>query len=124
MAPAAMWRALMLRAFSIDVLTCPYSGGLRALIAFLTAGMVVRKILAHLGLPTEAPRIAPAQEPPGFEFAEGSRASDPSSSVLSRLGLAELCCHSHEATPQRPSSLRNEHFSQGNGASRLTLDNP
>jgi len=29
------WAELMLRAFSIDVLTCPHCGGLRELIAFL-----------------------------------------------------------------------------------------
>ena len=64
------WAELMLRAFSIDVLTCPHCGGLRELIAFLTDGLVVRKILEHLGLPTEARRIAPARGPPEFEFAE------------------------------------------------------
>jgi len=64
------WAELMLRAFSIDVLTCPHCGGLRELIAFLTDGLVVRKILEHLGLPTEPPSLAPARAPPGFEFAE------------------------------------------------------
>jgi len=43
---------------------------LRELIAFLTDGLVVRKILEHLGLPTEPPRLAPARAPPEFEFAE------------------------------------------------------
>ena len=64
------WAELMLPAFSIDVLNCPHCGGLRELIAFLTDGLVVRKILAHLGLPTEAPRIAPARAPSEFELAE------------------------------------------------------
>ena len=44
----------------IDALTYPYCGGNRRLIALLTDGQVVRKILAHLGLETEAPRLAPA----------------------------------------------------------------
>jgi len=52
------------------VLKCPHCGGLRELIAFLTDGLVVRKILVHLGLPTEAPSLAPARAPPEFEFAE------------------------------------------------------
>ena len=60
----------MLRAFSIDVLKCPRCGGQRELIAFITDGLVIRKILTHLGLPTEPPRIAPARAPPEFEFAE------------------------------------------------------
>jgi len=41
------WAELMLRAFSIDVLKCPHCGGLRELIAFLTDGLVVRKILVQ-----------------------------------------------------------------------------
>ncbi len=64
------WAELTLRAFSIDVLRCSNCGRLRELIAFLTEGLVVRKILAHLGLPTEAPRLAPSRGPPEFEFAE------------------------------------------------------
>jgi len=60
----------MLRAFAIDVLTCDHCGGRRRLIAFLTDGLVVRKILAHLGLPTEPPHLAPARAPPEFEFAQ------------------------------------------------------
>ena len=60
----------MLRAFAIDVLTCRHCGGLRKLIAFLTDGLLVRNILAHLGLPTEPPRLAPARAPPEFAFAE------------------------------------------------------
>ena len=64
------WAQLMLRAFAIDVLTCDHCGGRRRLIAFLTDGLVVRKILAHLGLATEPPQLAPARAPPEFEFAE------------------------------------------------------
>ena len=39
------------------------------LIAFLTDGLVVRKILSHLGLPTEPPALAPARAPPERELA-------------------------------------------------------
>ncbi|NOT32245.1 MAG: ATP-dependent helicase HrpA [Planctomycetes bacterium] len=55
--------------FEIDVLTCPWCGEKRKLIALITDGAVVRKILAHLGLDTEAPRLAPARAPPEFDFA-------------------------------------------------------
>jgi hypothetical protein len=44
-------------------------GGKRKLIALITDGQVVRKILAHLGLPTAAPVLAPARSPPELEFA-------------------------------------------------------
>jgi hypothetical protein len=50
-------------------ITCPYCGGKRKLIALLTDGAVVRRILEHLGLPTAAPTLAPARSPPGLEFA-------------------------------------------------------
>ena len=49
------------RSFAVDVLTCPHCGGRRKLIALLTDGLVVRKILDHLGLPTEPPNLAPAR---------------------------------------------------------------
>ena len=41
----------------------------RKLIALINDDLVVRKILAHLGLPTEPPRLAPARAPPQVEFA-------------------------------------------------------
>ena len=63
------WADLRKRVFEIDALTCPYCGAKRKLIALLTDGQVVRKILAHLGLATEAPRLAPARAPPELDFA-------------------------------------------------------
>jgi hypothetical protein len=55
--------------FAVDVLTCPHCGGPSRLIAQLTDPVVVRKILAHLGLPTEPPRPAPARSRELFDFA-------------------------------------------------------
>ena len=63
------WAQLLRRVFAIDVLACPHCGGRRKLIALLTQPAVVRKILAHLGLPTEAPALAPARAPPEPAFA-------------------------------------------------------
>lgn len=51
----------MKRVFEIDVLVCPHCKGQRKLIAFLTDGPVVRKILLHLGLDSEPPHLAPAR---------------------------------------------------------------
>jgi len=45
------------------------SGGKRKLIALLTDGKVIRRILEHLGLPTAAPVLTPARSPPELEFA-------------------------------------------------------
>ena len=63
------WAELLKRVFAIDVLTCPHCGGPRKLVALINDGLVVRKILEHLGLPTEPPALAPARAPPEPEFA-------------------------------------------------------
>ena len=65
----ARWPELLKRVFEIDVLTCPWCGEKRKLIALLTDGAVVRRILEHLGLPTTTTTLAPARAPPEFEFA-------------------------------------------------------
>ena len=59
----------MQRVFELDALRCPYCGSKRKLIALITDGAVVRKILEHLGLPTTAPSLAPARGPPELELA-------------------------------------------------------
>ena len=38
------------------------------ILAFVTEGEQVRRILAHVGEPTEAPRLAPSRAPPQGEF--------------------------------------------------------
>ena len=63
------WAELMKRVFEIDVLVCPHYGGMRKLIALLTDGFVVRKILLHLGLDSEPPLLAPARTLEESEFA-------------------------------------------------------
>ncbi len=52
---------LLARVFLIDVLRCPSCGGRRRIVSFLTEPKVVRRILTHLGLPTEAPVVKPAR---------------------------------------------------------------
>lgn len=65
----ATWAELLRRVFEIDVLTCPWCGEKRKLIAIITNGTLVRRILAHLGLPTAASTLAPARSPPELEWA-------------------------------------------------------
>ena len=60
----ASWAELLKRVFEIDALICPHCGGKRSLIALLTDGCVVRRILEHLGLPSSPPSLAPARAPP------------------------------------------------------------
>jgi len=54
------WAELMKRVFALDVLVCPHCGGPRRLIAPLTDGLIVRKILTHLGLSTAPGEARPA----------------------------------------------------------------
>jgi hypothetical protein len=63
------WAELLRRVFAIDVLTCPDCGGARRLIATITDGLVVQRILGHLELPSSPPPMAPARAPPEPEFA-------------------------------------------------------
>jgi hypothetical protein len=63
------WAELLKRVFAIDVLVCPHCGAKRKPIALITQPEVIRKILSHLGLPTEPPRLTPARSTPELEFA-------------------------------------------------------
>jgi hypothetical protein len=58
------WADLMRRAFGFDVLACPGCGGRLRLIALIDESTVSRRILQHLGLPTEVPAARPARAPP------------------------------------------------------------
>ena len=60
-ATRSTWAELLLRVFATDVFECPHCGGRRKLIALISDGVVVPKILDHLGLPTEPPKLAPAR---------------------------------------------------------------
>jgi hypothetical protein len=45
------WAALMRRAFGLDVLLCPHCAGRMQLIVTIDDPAMIKKILAHLGLP-------------------------------------------------------------------------
>jgi len=71
--PASMsarirWAQLIKRVFKKDLEACPHCGGRRVLISFITDAPVVHRILAHVGLPTEQPDIAPARAPPQLDM--------------------------------------------------------
>jgi catechol 2,3-dioxygenase-like lactoylglutathione lyase family enzyme len=58
------WADLMRRSFGFDVLACDRCGGRLRLIALIHQAEVVRRILTHLGVPTELPPPVPARAPP------------------------------------------------------------
>ena len=59
-----LWAQLMQRAFGFDVLACPGCGGRLRLIVLIEDARVIRRILGHLGLPTEVPAAQPPRAPP------------------------------------------------------------
>jgi hypothetical protein len=61
------WADLMRRVFAVDVLACPTCGGRLRLIATLEASEATRRVLRHLGLPTEVPPPVPARAPPSLD---------------------------------------------------------
>ncbi len=58
------WAELMKRVFEIEVLICPHCNGRRKLLAFITDSTAIRRILEHLELPADPPRMTPARAPP------------------------------------------------------------
>jgi hypothetical protein len=55
---------LIARIYEVCPLLCPLCGGQVRLIAFITEGTQIRKILDHIGVDVEPPRITPARGPP------------------------------------------------------------
>jgi len=61
--PRLDWASLLRRSFSVDVLACAKCGGRLRVLAVITEREAARRILAHLGQPTEAPPVARARDP-------------------------------------------------------------
>ena len=58
-----LWAVLIARIYEVFPLLCPKCGGQMRLIAFITEGMQIRKILDHIGVDSEPPHISPARGP-------------------------------------------------------------
>ena len=58
------WAELLKRCFGIDVLECPTCKGRMKLLAMVTEPNSIRRLLRHLGEPTEPPAREPARGPP------------------------------------------------------------
>ena len=55
---------LIARIYEVFPLLCPIYGGQMRLIAFVTEGTQIEKILNHIGVDSEPPHIAPPRVPP------------------------------------------------------------
>jgi Putative transposase len=61
------WHELMRRCLKIDVETCGRCGGKMKLVALVKDPENIARYLRHLGLPTDAPPVAPARGPPFWQ---------------------------------------------------------
>jgi hypothetical protein len=59
-----LWAVLIARIYEVFPLLCPKCGGQMRLIAFITEGTQISKILDHIGVDSEPPHISPARGPP------------------------------------------------------------
>ena len=59
-----LWAVLIARIYEVFPLQCPMCSGQMRLIAFVTEGTQIRKILHHIGVESEPPHISPARGPP------------------------------------------------------------
>jgi len=59
-----LWAALIARIYEVFPLICPMCGGQMRIIAFITFSADIHKILEHIGVEPEAPRITLARGPP------------------------------------------------------------
>ena len=62
-----LWAALIVRIYEVFPLLCPMCGGQMRIIAFITVSADIQKILEHIGVDPQVPRIAPARGPPLWE---------------------------------------------------------
>jgi hypothetical protein len=62
-----LWAVLIARIYEVFPLLCPKCGGQMRLIAFVTEGTQIRRILDHIGVDSEPPHISPARGPPLWE---------------------------------------------------------
>jgi hypothetical protein len=63
------------RVFLNDVLECVRCKGRMEIVAALTSGHAIERVLGHLGLPLAAPEFHPARPPPQIEMTFGHEPS-------------------------------------------------
>ena len=67
-----LWALLLARIYAAFPLFCPRGGGEMRIIAFITAALIVHKILTQVGAPTSAPRLAKARGPSLWEMQDAA----------------------------------------------------
>jgi hypothetical protein len=94
-----LWAALIARIYEVFPLLCPMCGGQMRIIAFITFSADIHKILEHIGVDPEAPRITPARGPPLWE-GEGAQETGEGVEAEPDWGLA------NQSPPDYPDDQR------------------
>ena len=71
-----LWAVLIARISEVFPLLFPVCGGQMRLIAFITEGVQIRKVLDHIGVDSEPPRLTPARGPPLWDDCDAQRGED------------------------------------------------
>ena len=71
-----LWAVLIARIYEVFPLLCPLCGGQMRLIAFITEGTQISKILDHIGVDSEPPQISPARGPPLWDDCSDAQTDD------------------------------------------------
>jgi hypothetical protein len=58
-----LWAVLIAKIYEVFPLVCPTRGGQMRLIAFISEGAHIRRILDRIGVDSEPPHISPARGP-------------------------------------------------------------
>ena len=69
-----LWAVIIARIYAVFPLVCPLCGGNMRIIAFITEGVQIRRILEHIGVDTQAPRKSPARGPPLWDQSDAQGA--------------------------------------------------
>lgn len=75
--PRVDWATLMRRTFRFDVTVCPNCHGRMRVLSAITDAAVAKRILDHLGVPSDVPVLAPARDPTYEQMSWDPSTSDP-----------------------------------------------
>ena len=74
--PRVDWQTLMRRTFGFDVTVCPNCHGRMRVLSAITDAAAAKRILDHLGIPSEVPEVAPARDPTWDQLSWDQSTSD------------------------------------------------
>ena len=77
--------------YEVFPLICTRCGGQMRIIAFITEAIPIKKLLSHIGEPTEPPPVSPARGPPAWTFQMDQILDAPEYEILDEPFYEEVC---------------------------------